>query len=133
MQLPPPALAPYMARSASRKISSIRSYAVTFMTTPMLAPLPSNVPPASWGTVNVACIRVRMAFALAGVDAASSKMANSSNRTSVLDMINGGDRMNRIMTEYYPIFQLYQALRDQLIELLADTDLHYTPGGANPP
>lgn len=40
--------------------------------------------------------------------------------------------MNRIMTEYYPIFQLYQALRDQLMELLTDADLHYTPGGANP-
>ena len=41
--------------------------------------------------------------------------------------------MNRIMTEYYPTFQLYQALRDQLMTILTDEDLRYTPGGANPP
>ena len=41
--------------------------------------------------------------------------------------------MNRIMTEYYPTFQLYQALRDQLMTILTDKDLRYTPGGANPP
>jgi uncharacterized damage-inducible protein DinB len=41
--------------------------------------------------------------------------------------------MNRIMTEYYPTFQMYQALRDQLMTILTDEDLRYTPGGANPP
>jgi uncharacterized damage-inducible protein DinB len=28
---------------------------------------------------------------------------------------------------------MYQALRDQLMEILTDADLAYTPGGANPP
>jgi hypothetical protein len=41
--------------------------------------------------------------------------------------------MNQIMTEQYPTFQLYQALRDQLMDLLTDADLRYTPGGPNPP
>jgi len=41
--------------------------------------------------------------------------------------------MNSIMTEYYPTFQLYQALRDQLMTILTDEDLRYTPGGTNPP
>jgi len=41
--------------------------------------------------------------------------------------------MNRIMTEYYPTFQLYQALRDQLMTIVTDEDLRYTPGGTNPP
>jgi hypothetical protein len=41
--------------------------------------------------------------------------------------------MNSIMTGYFPTFQLYQAMREQLIETLTDGDLGYTPGGANPP
>jgi hypothetical protein len=36
------------------------------------------------------------------------------------------------MTEYYPTFQLYQAMRDQLMAILGDADLGYSPGGANP-
>jgi hypothetical protein len=40
--------------------------------------------------------------------------------------------MNSIMNEYYPTFQMYQALRDQLLTLLTDEDLHYSLGGANP-
>jgi hypothetical protein len=31
--------------------------------------------------------------------------------------------MNSIMNEYYPTFQMYQALRDQLLTLLTDEDL----------
>ncbi len=41
--------------------------------------------------------------------------------------------MNSIITGYYPTFEMYQALRDQLMEILTDADLAYTPGGANPP
>ena len=40
--------------------------------------------------------------------------------------------MNVIVKEYYPIFQMYQALRNQLMELLSDEDLAFTPGGENP-
>jgi hypothetical protein len=39
--------------------------------------------------------------------------------------------MNSIMTGYWPVFQLYQALRNQLMELVTDNDLRYSPGGAN--
>lgn len=41
--------------------------------------------------------------------------------------------MNSIMADYYPTFRLYQALRVQLLELLSDEDLRFTPGGENPP
>jgi hypothetical protein len=41
--------------------------------------------------------------------------------------------MNSIMTGYFPAFQLYQAMREQLLATLTDDDLGYTPGGANPP
>jgi hypothetical protein len=41
--------------------------------------------------------------------------------------------MNSIMTGYFPAFQMYQAMRNQLMETLADDDLTSTPGGANPP
>jgi hypothetical protein len=41
--------------------------------------------------------------------------------------------MNSLMTQYYPTFRLYQALRGQLLESLADDDLRFTPGGENPP
>ena len=40
--------------------------------------------------------------------------------------------MNSIMKEYYPIFEMYQALRNQLMEILSDEDLSYQPGGDNP-
>ena len=40
--------------------------------------------------------------------------------------------MNSIMQEYYPTFQMYQALRNQLVDMLADEELRYTPGGSNP-
>lgn len=40
--------------------------------------------------------------------------------------------MNSIMTDYYPTFELYQAIRGQLMEILKDSDLAYTPGGSNP-
>jgi hypothetical protein len=41
--------------------------------------------------------------------------------------------MNSIMTSYFPVFEMYQAIRNQLMETLKDADLAYTPGGANPP
>ena len=41
--------------------------------------------------------------------------------------------MNSIMIEFYPTFELYQSLRNQLMGILTDADLAYTPGGANPP
>lgn len=41
--------------------------------------------------------------------------------------------MNSIMTEYYPMFRMYQALRGQLMDLLADGDLQFSAGGENPP
>ena len=39
--------------------------------------------------------------------------------------------MNRIMTEYYPIFEMYQALRSQLMDLLDDGDLAFRPDERN--
>lgn len=41
--------------------------------------------------------------------------------------------MNSLITEYYPTFRMYQALRGQLLELLSDEDLQVSPGGENPP
>ncbi len=40
--------------------------------------------------------------------------------------------MNSIMQGYYPVFEMYQALRNQLMELLTDDDLSYQAGGQNP-
>lgn len=40
--------------------------------------------------------------------------------------------MNSLIRDYYPTFQLYQALRDQLMDILTDDDLSYTAGGENP-
>lgn len=40
--------------------------------------------------------------------------------------------MNTIIRDYYPVFQMFQSLRDQLTAVLHDTDLAYTPGGTNP-
>lgn len=41
--------------------------------------------------------------------------------------------MNSIMRDYYPLFRLYQRLRAQLMGLLSDADLAFTPGGGNAP
>jgi len=41
--------------------------------------------------------------------------------------------MNRLMTDYYPLFELYQALRSQLMAMLSDEDLGFRPGGKNLP
>jgi hypothetical protein len=40
--------------------------------------------------------------------------------------------MNSIMTDYYPLFELYQALRHQLMALLDDDDLRFRPDERNP-
>jgi len=40
--------------------------------------------------------------------------------------------MNSIMTGYYPVFELYQSLRNQLMALLEDDDLAFRPGDNNP-
>ncbi len=36
------------------------------------------------------------------------------------------------MKEYYPVFEMYQSLRNQLLETLTDDDLGYQLGGENP-
>jgi hypothetical protein len=41
--------------------------------------------------------------------------------------------MNSIMQNYWPIFELYQAMRGQMLGLLSDDELLFTPGGANRP
>ncbi len=40
--------------------------------------------------------------------------------------------MNTIMESYYPIFRLYQSLRDQMMDLLDDEDLEFRLAGSNP-
>ena len=40
--------------------------------------------------------------------------------------------MNTIMESYYPIFRLYQSLRDQMMDLLGDEDLDFRLAGSNP-
>ena len=37
--------------------------------------------------------------------------------------------MNSIITDYYPIFEMYQALRNQLLDILTDEDLAYRLNG----
>lgn len=39
--------------------------------------------------------------------------------------------MNSLVENYYPTFELYQALRSQLMEILTDEDLMFDPGGEN--
>lgn len=39
--------------------------------------------------------------------------------------------MNKIIQEDYPILEMYQALRNQLMEIIDDGDLTYSPGGEN--
>lgn len=41
--------------------------------------------------------------------------------------------MNSIMENYYPVFEMYQALREQLMEILTDEELVFRPRGVNPP
>jgi len=41
--------------------------------------------------------------------------------------------MNRLMIDYYPVFELYQALRSQLMAMISDEDLSFRPGGENLP
>ncbi len=40
--------------------------------------------------------------------------------------------MNKIMQNYYPMFEQYQALRNKLMGLLNDSDLSFQPSDANP-
>ena len=40
--------------------------------------------------------------------------------------------MNSIITDAYPLFELYQDLRNQLTAILVDEDLSFRPGGDNP-
>ena len=35
--------------------------------------------------------------------------------------------MNSIFSDYYPVFELYQSLRAQLLDILTDADLAYRP------
>jgi hypothetical protein len=39
--------------------------------------------------------------------------------------------MNSLMQDFYPIFEMYQAPRDQLMALLTDDDLAFNIGGEN--
>ena len=41
--------------------------------------------------------------------------------------------MNRIISEQYGLFRLYQQLREELLATLTDADLAFTPGGDNLP
>ncbi len=41
--------------------------------------------------------------------------------------------MNRLVTDYLPIFKLYQAIRGQLLEALTDADLTWQLGGETLP
>lgn len=40
--------------------------------------------------------------------------------------------MNSLMREYYPTFEYYQAMRNQLMDILEDDDLAFEIGGENP-
>jgi hypothetical protein len=40
--------------------------------------------------------------------------------------------MNSIMNNYFPVFEMYQAPRNQLMELLTDEDLFFRLEGGNP-
>ncbi len=40
--------------------------------------------------------------------------------------------MNRIISEQYGLFRLYQRLRQHLMATLTEADLAFTPGGTNP-
>src|SRR5262245_36673662 len=40
--------------------------------------------------------------------------------------------MNSIMQEYYPVFEMYQQLRNEMMAILTDENLAVRPGGDNP-
>ena len=40
--------------------------------------------------------------------------------------------MNKIIQEYYPMFEQYQIMRNQLMEILDDADLSFRPSEKNP-
>lgn len=40
--------------------------------------------------------------------------------------------MNQIISDQFRLFRLYQQLRGQLLDVLDDDDLSFTPGGGNP-
>ena len=40
--------------------------------------------------------------------------------------------MTNPLTDYWPVFQMYQALRPQLLEVIDDDDLAFSVGGAAP-
>lgn len=39
--------------------------------------------------------------------------------------------MNSLLQDYWPVFEMYQAIRGQIMAVLTDDDLRYSPGGAN--
>jgi len=51
--------------------------------------------------------------------------------TLLTRMNNQVNFMNKIMHDYYPMFEEYQALRNQLVKLLNDSDLLFRPSDAN--
>lgn len=40
--------------------------------------------------------------------------------------------MNSLLEEHYNILKMYQSLRDQLMKILTNEDLNFSPGGVNP-
>ncbi len=44
----------------------------------------------------------------------------------------GGDSLNTIMESYYPVFRLYQSLRDQMMTMIEDKDLNFQISENNP-
>ena len=40
--------------------------------------------------------------------------------------------MNRIISEQFGLFRLYQRLREQLLATISEDDLSFSPGGSNP-
>lgn len=49
------------------------------------------------------------------------------------NLFQKGLTMNSIMSDYYPTFRMYQALRSQLMDNLSDDDLRFAVGGENAP
>ena len=39
--------------------------------------------------------------------------------------------MNSIINDHYPVFEMYQSLRTQLMGIVSDADLSFSPGGDN--
>ena len=44
----------------------------------------------------------------------------------------GGNLMNSFVEQHFEIFKMTQAMRDQLMGVLSDEDLAFSPGGENP-